>query len=87
MSPHKKIYFDHYGYTIGDWIACEVCGKSAVDVHAIECDGMGGSPSKSTHVITNLIALCREDHIRFGDKKQYKEMLSKVHLDNLSRLI
>lgn len=89
MSPHKKIYFDHYGYTEGDWIKCELpeCNKTAVDVHAIECDGMGGRPSKSTHVITNLIALCREHHIELGDKKQHKERLMRVHIFNLSKLI
>lgn len=87
MSPHKKIYFDHFGLSEGDWIACAICGKSAVDIHAVECDGMGGSPSKSTHVITNLIPLCREDHNKYGDKKQYKEWLKELAMRNLSRLI
>ena len=76
MSKHKKIYFDHYGLSQGDYVGCEVCKSPAVDVHAIECDGMGGS--KKGHVISNLIAVCRECHIKYGDKKQYKEMLNEI---------
>lgn len=79
MSPHKKIYFDYFGLTEGDWVACEVCNQTAVDVHAIDCDGMGGRPSKSTHKIENLIALCRKHHEQMGDKKQFKEYLREVH--------
>ena len=76
MSRHKKIYFDHYGLSEGDFIACEVCNKPAIDIHAIECDGMGGS--KKGHKIENLIAVCRECHIDKGDKKQFKEMLKEI---------
>jgi len=79
MSPHKAIYFKHFGLTPGDVIFCEVCGTVAVDVHAIECDGMGGRPSKSTHKIENLIALCRYHHENLGDRKQFKVYLKEVH--------
>lgn len=71
MSPHKKVYFDYFGYTDGDWIPCQLCNSTAVDVHAVESDGMGGRPSKSTHKIENLIALCRECHHAKGGKKQW----------------
>lgn len=79
MSPHKKIYITSLSYSTGDFIACEVCGTEAVDVHAIECDGMGGRPSKSTHRIENLIALCRKHHNQMGDKKQWKSYLYLTH--------
>lgn len=79
MTPHKKIYLKVFGYTEGDFVACECCGAVAVDVHAIECDGMGGSPSKSTHVIENLMAMCRKHHLQYGDKKHFKIWLYRVH--------
>jgi len=79
MSPHKGIYFKHFNLTPGDVILCEVCGAVAVDVHAIECDGMGGRPSKSTHKIENLMAVCRECHIKYADKKHYKDYLKEIH--------
>lgn len=85
MSPHKSIYFKHFNLHEGDFVGCECCSKVAVDVHAIEADGMGGRPSKSTHNIFNLMALCRECHVRYGDKKQYKEYLKQKHIKTLER--
>lgn len=81
MSPHKKVYFDYYGITEGDFWPCEYCGMPMVDVHAIKSDGMGGSPSKKTHVIENLMALCRKHH----DQTEFrtglsKEFLKEVHI-------
>jgi len=79
MSPHKKIYLEYFNYTEGDFIGCEVCSAPAVDVHAIKCDGMGGSPSKRTHHINNLMALCRKCHIKYGDLPQYYDFLKEKH--------
>jgi hypothetical protein len=59
-----------------------VCGKTAVDIHHIEARGIGGS--KEADAIENLMAICREDHIKFGDKKEYKEWLKSIHLQKLS---
>lgn len=44
---------------------------------------MGGSKSKDT--IENLMALCRQDHIEWGDKKQFKEELQQIHDEYISR--
>lgn len=38
---------------------------------------MGGTKNKND--ITNLMALCRECHIDYGDKKQYKDLLKETH--------
>ena len=70
-------YFNHFGYDISDFIPCEVCGKTAVDIHHIEARGIGGS--KEADNIENLMALCREDHLKYGDKKQHKEFLKDKH--------
>jgi hypothetical protein len=69
------------GYKTTDFIPCEVCGTQAVDCHHIEARGMGGSKDKDT--IENIMALCREHHIQYGDKKQYKDFLKEIHLKNI----
>ena len=76
-------YFNHFGYDISDFIPCEVCGKTAVDIHHIEARGIGGS--KEADNIENLMALCREDHLKYGDKKQHKEFLKDKHAEKLQR--
>jgi 5-methylcytosine-specific restriction endonuclease McrA len=77
LKLHTKIYLNYFGYDITDFIPCENCGRKAVDIHHIDCRGMGGSKVKDT--IINLMALCRECHIDFGDKKQYLDYLRHVH--------
>ena len=80
MKPYTKTYMDFFGYTISDYIPCEIegCYKPANDIHHIQCKGMGGS--KLRDGINNIMAICREHHLEFGDKKQHKEMLVKTHL-------
>jgi len=80
LNKHTKIYFEYFGFDMGDFVGCECCGKKAIDIHHIEARGMGGNPNGDKDVIENLQAVCRECHLRYGDKKEYKEMLKKVHL-------
>lgn len=77
MKNHTKIYLKYFGYDTTSFISCEMCGLKAQDIHHIEARGMGGS--KHADNIENLMALCRQCHIDFGDKKQHKEMLKVVH--------
>lgn len=77
MKAHTRIYFKFFGYTIADFISCECCGRQSTDIHHINPRGMGGSKEKDT--IDNLMALCRECHIKYGDKKEYKEYLQGIH--------
>lgn len=77
MKKHTKIYLDYFGYGMEDFIPCEICGNKAVDIHHIDCRGMGGSSKKDK--IENLMALCRECHITYGDKKQHIERLIERH--------
>jgi predicted metal-binding protein len=42
---------------------------------------MGGSKEKD--FIENLIALCRDCHDEYGDKKQYKDFLTQIHFDKM----
>lgn len=77
MRKHTKIYFDYFGYGKEDFVSCEVCGRRACDTHHIDCRGMGGSKEKD--VIENLMAVCRECHIKYGDKKEYMDFLKEKH--------
>lgn len=76
MKNHTKLYLESFGYDVTDFIQCEICHKQAVDIHHIDARGMGGTNKDS---IENLMALCRECHIHFGDKKQFKEYLKTIH--------
>ena len=68
---------DFFGYDISDFMPCEVCGARGVDLHHIEARGMGGSNNKDHPA--NLMLLCREDHIKYGDKSQYMDFLQLTH--------
>ena len=83
MKKHVKIYLDHFGYVIDDVILCEVCSRKSNDIHHLDCRGMGGSKTKDT--IENLMAVCRECHIKYGDKKQYMDFLRECHAKRLKR--
>jgi 5-methylcytosine-specific restriction endonuclease McrA len=43
---------------------------------------MGGT--KEADNIKNLMALCRECHLKYGDKKQYLEFLKEAHNEKLN---
>lgn len=85
MVNHKKVYLTHFSYSEVDFIPCEMCGTQSVDIHHIECRGMGGSKLKDT--IPNLMALCRPCHVKYGDKRGYKDMLIQKHQEVLRSLI
>ena len=69
------------GYSIGDWIGCEWCGATAVDINHIDPRGMGGSKEKD--YIENLVAMCRKCHLEFEAKKISKEELRTKHLEKI----
>jgi 5-methylcytosine-specific restriction endonuclease McrA len=77
LKPYTKIYLKHFGYDVSDRILCEVCGAVAVDIHHIRSRGMGGSSGAND--ISNLMAVCRECHVNYGDKKQYIDFLTQIH--------
>ena len=74
---------DAFGYSIADFIPCEVCSQKAVDIHHIEPRGMGGN--KDANNVLNLMALCRNCHVKYGDKKQYKEFLIEKHIKTIEK--
>jgi 5-methylcytosine-specific restriction endonuclease McrA len=81
MKKHTKIYMEYFGYTIADFIPCEVCGSQAVDIHHIKARGMGGS--KLADRIENLMALCRRCHDTMGDITSQREYLQEKHKEKM----
>jgi len=82
MKPYVKLYFDYFGIQYDesgwhDFIRCEICGSEAKDIHHVDARGMGGSKSKDK--IENLMAVCRNCHEKFGDKREYKTFLKDTH--------
>ena len=77
MKKYTRTYLTYFGYDETDFISCEVCNKQAVDIHHIEAKGLGGSKTKDN--IENIMALCRDCHMKYGDKKQYKDYLKQIH--------
>lgn len=67
-----------FGYTIADFIPCEIrgCGKRAVDTHHIKARSIAKALFDD---IKNLMALCREHHTQYGDKKQHRQFLIDTH--------
>jgi 5-methylcytosine-specific restriction endonuclease McrA len=82
MQKHTKIYLDYFGYDVSDFIPCEICNSKAIDIHHIEARGMGGT--KKADVIQNLMALCRNCHVKYGDIKDKKEWLKTIHASKLN---
>jgi 5-methylcytosine-specific restriction endonuclease McrA len=85
VKNHTKVYLKAFGYSQLTWIACEVCGGTAVDIHHIESRGMGGS--KLADTIENLMALCRPCHVTYGDIKEWKERLQATHNHHLAKRV
>ena len=82
MMPHTKIYLQHFGFGIDDFIPCEVCGAKSVDIHHIQGRG------KNKNVIINLVAVCRKCHdAAHGLEKTYlhKDVIQQIHNQYLKR--
>ncbi len=81
MKPYIELYCNFFGIAYGEFLGCEICGTRVTEIHHIHRRGAGGT--KLPDEICNLMALCREHHIKYGDKKQFKEYLYYTHLKHL----
>lgn len=78
MKNHTKVYLEYFGIDEEDpYIPCEICSQRSVDIHHIRARGMGGSKKKDD--ITNLMALCRNCHIQYGDIQEMVITLQELH--------
>lgn len=78
MKNYTKTYLDFFVYTTADFIECEIpgCGCRAVDIHHIWARKLRKELENN---ITNLMALCREHHMEYGDVRDKREWLQKIH--------
>ena len=83
MQNHTKIYLHHFGYGEQEFVPCECCGAKAVDIHHIVSRGMGGVADNRLDIIENLMAVCRNCHIVYGDKPNYFSYLITQHTKKL----
>ena len=83
MKKHTKIYLDALGYSIGDFIPCEISGNRANDIHHIESRGMGGDPNSEKDRIENLMAVTRKYHELYGDRPEFMVYLFTTHKEFL----
>lgn len=65
-----------FGYTIADFIPCEICGAKSVDTHHISARSIKRSLEED---INNLMALCRDHHVKYGDKEYLRQYLIDMH--------
>ncbi|CAA0254309.1 hypothetical protein V2605_03550 [Tenacibaculum maritimum] len=85
MKNHIKIYHSTLGLDYSGYRTSELSNAPGIDLHHIDCKGMGGDPKGEKDRIENIIALTREEHIRYGDKKQYMSFLYTKHMQFLQR--
>ena len=81
MQKHTKIYIDYYDYCESDIILCEICDKVAVDIHHLISKGIGGSKTKD--YIENLIAVCRDCHVKCHSSVEFNTKAKEIHKRNL----
>lgn len=61
---------------MSDWIPCECCGAESVDCHHVWARSIRKDLEND---INNIMAVCRECHVKFGDKKDKRDYLIEVH--------
>lgn len=77
---------DFFGFRIAEDCICEIsdCGRIAQDINHIQCRGMGGNPKKDKDDISNLMAMCRQHHLKHGDVPKDKAWLRQIHLNYMA---
>ncbi len=81
MQKYTKIYLDYFKLKPGEFVACEICGTQATEIHHIH----NRSHRKDLlNDINNLMAICRTCHIKYGDIKKHKPLLIKIHKKKLN---
>ncbi len=78
MKKHIKVYHHAIGAIPGEPLYSELSGCMATDIHHIFAGGMGGGKRKEDR-IENLMALTRDEHDKYGDRKDTYLMLLIKH--------
>ena len=80
MKSYTKVYYTFFDLDLCDFVACELCGSEAVDISHIEAKGRRPDLKDD---IRNIMAMCRFCHESTGDKKDYKEVIQKIHVTKM----
>jgi len=84
LKKHTKIYMDFFDYVLDDKIICEMmCGAEATDIHHLQSRGMGAGKNSQKNYIENLMALCRECHIKAESDSMFNMFCRIKHLENV----
>ena len=79
MQKHTKIYMQFFNYEEQDFIPCQMCNSQAVDIHHLE----KRTRNKITNdYIENLIAVCRDCHIKAESDRCFNMYCKIKHLEN-----
>ena len=79
MQKHTKVYMQFFNYEEQDFIPCEMCNSQAVDIHHLE----RRTRNKVTNdYIENLIAVCRDCHIKAESDRCFNMYCKIKHLEN-----
>ncbi len=76
MQNHVKVYLEHFGYSGYEFMPCEVCGGPATEIHHIVPRSL--IFGKERDAITNLIGLCRPDHERAHNDRDFNDSLQEI---------
>ena len=79
MPNHTAVYMKGINAVPGDWLPCEICGGTAVDIHHSEPKGAGGNPNGDKDTIENLMGLCRSCHLKCESGEIPKEKQKEIH--------
>lgn len=79
MRKHTDIYLKGMGYHPSEFIPSEISDLPAVDTHHIIGRGKGGEDR-----LENLMAVTRDEHLKFGDKKEHMVYLLTRHREYLA---
>ena len=78
MQNHTKVYLNFFGYDQSDTIYCEMCNDVAVDIHHIEKRN-----KIKNDFPENLIAVCRDCHIKAESDSCFNMFCRIKHLENV----
>lgn len=83
MQKHTEVYLEYFGFSGYEWIPCECCGGTAVDIHHIIPRSRFGNKTKDKQdAIENLIGLCRQCHDKAHDGTYDTEQLKEFQQIN-----
>jgi 5-methylcytosine-specific restriction endonuclease McrA len=80
MKNYVKTYHDFFGFTPGEFVPCENCGRQSVEIHHLRPKSLD---KKAENKIENLMALCRSCHDNAHKFKNINDDFKMIHRRNV----